>query len=73
MIREMVIDLRDLVEIVLLWRIWVDGKAIRAIEMASHDLYIKYFAERQAERAAKLLQLSKAREAKAAKKTTETT
>lgn len=66
--RQIIADIRDIVELTLLFRIWVDGRAIRAIERASHDLYIKYFAERQAERAAKLAQLAKAREAKAAKK-----
>lgn len=67
--KEIIDGVRDVIELVLLWRIWVDGRAIRIIEKASHDLYIKYFAERQAERAAKLQQLAKAREAKAAKKT----
>jgi hypothetical protein len=62
-------DVRDVVELVLLWRIWVDGRAIRIIEKASHDLYIKYFAERQEERKKKLEQLAMARAAKAAKKT----
>ncbi len=66
--KEIFESIRDAIELVLLWRIWVDGRAIRAIEAASHDLYIKYFAERQAERTAKLQQLAKAREAKAAKK-----
>jgi hypothetical protein len=47
----------------------MDGKAIRKIEMASHNLYIKYFAERQEERRKKLEQLATARAAKAAKKT----
>ena len=69
MIRQIVSDVRDVVEIVLLYRIWVDGRAIRAIEKASHDLYIRYFAERQEERKKKLEQLAMARAAKAAKKT----
>jgi Mg/Co/Ni transporter MgtE len=68
MIKDFIEGVRDGVELLLLWRIWVDGRAIRAIEKASHDLYIKYFAERQEERKAKLLQLAKAREAKALKK-----
>ena len=69
MIRQIISDVRDVVEIVLLYRIWVDGRAIRAIEKASHDLYIRYFAERQEERKKKLEQLAQARAAKAAKKT----
>lgn len=69
MIRQIIIDVRDVAEIVLLWRIWVDGRAIRAIEKASHDLYIRYFAERQEERKKKLEQMAVARAAKAAKKT----
>jgi len=60
---------RDLIELILLFRIWLDGKAIRKIEAASHDLYIRYFAERQEERKKKLEQLAGARAAKAAKKT----
>jgi len=68
MIREISHDIRDIIELVILWRIWLDGRAILAVEKASHDLYIKYFAERQAERKSKLEQLAKAREAKAAKK-----
>ena len=60
---------RDIIELILLWRIWVDGKEIRKIEAASHDLYIQYFAERREERAKKLKQLADARAAKAAKKT----
>ena len=62
-------DVRDVIELSLLFRIWMDGKAIRKIEMASHNLYIKYFAERQEERRKKLEQLAMARAAKAAKKT----
>ena len=69
MIRQIITDVRDVAEIVLLWRIWVDGRAIRAIEKASHDLYIRYFAERQEERKKKLEQMAVARAAKAAKKT----
>jgi hypothetical protein len=69
MIREILLNARDVVELTLLWRIWVDGRAIRKIEKASHDLYIKYFAERQEERKKKLEQLAQARAAKAAKKT----
>lgn len=60
--------IRDAIELVLLWRIWVDGRAIRAIEKASHDLYIRYFAERMEERKKKLEQLAGARAAKLAKK-----
>ncbi len=67
--KEVFEHIRDTIELIILWRIWVDGRAIRAIEAASHDLYIKYFAERQAERTTKLQQLAKAREAKAAKRT----
>ncbi len=60
---------RDVIELVLLYRIWIDGRAIRAIEQASHQLYIRYFAERMEERKKKLEQLAAARAAKAAKKT----
>ena len=60
---------RDIIELILLFRIWVDGRAIRKIEQASHQLYIRYFAERMEERAKKLKQLADARAAKAAKKT----
>jgi hypothetical protein len=69
MINLTISDARDLIELSLLFRIWMDGKAIRKIEMASHNLYIKYFAERQEERKKKLEQLATARAAKAAKKT----
>ena len=69
MIKEILESIRDAIELVLLWRIWVDGRAIRAIEKASHDLYIRYFAERQEERKKKLEQLAAARASKAAKKT----
>jgi hypothetical protein len=68
-IKEILESIRDAIELVLLWRIWVDGRAIRAIEKASHDLYIRYFAERQEERKKKLEQLAAARASKAAKKT----
>jgi len=68
MIREILSNVRDVVELTLLWRIWVDGRAIRAIEAASHNLYIQYFAERKEERKKKLEQLAAARAIKAAKK-----
>ena len=68
MIRQIVSDVRDVVEIVLLYRIWVDGRAIRAIEQATYELYKFYVDDRKAERTAKLEQLRKAREAKANKK-----
>ena len=66
--RETVRDIVTFFDLVLLTAIWLDGRAIRVLEKATHDLYLRYFAERQAERAAKLAQLAKAREAKAAKK-----
>lgn len=69
--RQIFSDAKDIVDLLLLCLIWLDGRAIRSLEKATHDLYIKYFEERKAERAAKLAQLAKAREAKAAKKTTE--
>lgn len=68
-IKEMLRDAATAVDLILLIRIWLDGRAIRALEKMTNDLHLKYFAERQAERAAKLAQLAKAREAKAAKKT----
>ena len=68
MIRQIVSDARDVIEIVLLYRIWVDGKAIRQIEQATYELYKFYVDDRKAERTAKLEQLRKAREAKANKK-----
>ena len=61
-------DVRDIVELALLFRIWVDGRAIRAIEQATYELYKFYVDDRKAERTAKLEQLRKAREAKANKK-----
>lgn len=67
--KEVFESIRDAVELVLLWRIWVDGRAIRAIEKASHNLYIRYFEERMEERKKKLEQLAAARASKAAKKT----
>lgn len=67
MYKEALGYIRDAIELLLLWRIWLDGRAILAVEKASHNLYIKYFEERQIERAAKLQQLAKAREAKASK------
>ena len=67
--KEIIGYIRDAIELILLWRIWVDGRAIRAIEAASHNLYIQYFAERREERAKKLKQLADARAIKAAKKT----
>ena len=69
MIKEILDYARDIIELILLFRIWVDGKEIRKIEAASHDLYIAYFAERREERTKKLKQLADARAAKAAKKT----
>ena len=69
MTKDIIGVFRDAMELILLWRIWVDGRAIRAIEAASHNLYIQYFAERKEERKKKLEQLAKAREAKAQKKT----
>lgn len=68
-IRQTLYDIRDIVEVWLLFWIWVDGRAIRVLEKATHDLYVKYFKDRQDEREAKHEQLRKAREAKAAKKT----
>ncbi len=68
-LRQNIGDVRDLVDLLLLWRIWVDGRAIRVLEKATHDLYERYFEDRQKERIAKSEQLAKAREAKAAKKT----
>jgi hypothetical protein len=67
--KEIIAVVRDLIELVLLYRIWIDGRAIRAIEAASHNLYIRYFEERTEERRKKLEQLAMARAAKAAKKT----
>jgi hypothetical protein len=68
MVREILSNARDVVELTLLWRIWVDGRAIRAIEQATYELYKFYVDDRKAERTAKLEQLRKAREAKANKK-----
>jgi hypothetical protein len=68
MIKETISYFRDTIELVLLYRIWIDGRAIRAIEAASHNLYIRYFEERTEERRKKLEQLAMARAAKAAKK-----
>jgi len=65
--KEIIGYIRDAIELILLWRIWVDGRAIRAIEQATYKLYEFYVNDRKAERTAKLEQLKKAREAKAKK------
>lgn len=60
--------LRDIAETVLLILIWRDGREILKVEKASHELYLRYFADRQSERTTRLKSLSKAREAKATKR-----
>lgn len=67
--RDILTAFRDLIELILLFRIWVDGRAIRKIEQATYTLYEFYVNDRKAERAAKLAQLARAREIKAQKKT----
>ena len=52
--KEIIGYIRDAVELILLWRIWVDGRAIRAIEQATYKLYEFYVNDRKAERTAKL-------------------
>ena len=60
--------IQGLVDTVFLVMIWRDGRAILAVEKATHNLYEFYVNDRKAERKAKLDQLAAARAAKAAKK-----
>jgi hypothetical protein len=62
------------VDLVFLILIWLDGRAvlrssirIEQWEGKTHELYIKWFEERRAERLARQESAKKAREAKAAK------
>jgi hypothetical protein len=65
---EVIREIRDWASLVLLTMIWLDGRAVLAVERAVHNLYGEYIADRKEERHKKLEQLAAARAAKAAKK-----
>jgi hypothetical protein len=62
------------VELLILIRIWLDGRAILQVEQANYELYSTHINEIRAERLRRMGQLAAARQSKAnkaaAKKTT---
>lgn len=65
---DVIREVRDWVSTILLTFIWLDGRAVLAVERAVHNLYGEYISDRKEERHKKLEQLAAARAAKAAKK-----